>query len=115
LLGPAIVAPPHAVSWAPPPPRGPSLRCSCTNGCDCGDNFINSELTYSQQVTFMTTVRPTAAPACHVSVQLAGNATAGSKARVTGVTVTGDPGEFVQARIGEEKYMSWLAGNEWAA
>lgn len=76
---------------------------------------MDSKLPYAQTVTFMETVRPTSAPKCHVNIELAGNSSAGSKLRVTGVTVTGDPGDFSNARIGEEKYMAWLAGKEWAS
>lgn len=66
-------------------------------------------------VTFTTTVNPTAAPICQVNVEMASSSPAGSKLRVTGVTVNGDPGGFYNARIGEEKYMAWLAGKEWAS
>lgn len=90
-----------------------TYQFSCANGCTCPETYIDATLTYPQTVSFLTTLHPTAAPKCHVNVQLASNST--GKLRVTGVTVTGDPGEFYNARIGEEKYMAWLAGTKWAS
>lgn len=70
---------------------------------------------YNQVVTFIDSTTPSAAPACHVSVALASNSTAGSKLRITGLAVSSDPGSLSTARIGEEKYMAWLLGEKWAA
>jgi hypothetical protein len=66
-------------------------------------------------VTFIDSITPTAAPACQINIALASNSTAGSKLRVTGIAVTSDPGSLNTARIGEEKYMAWLLGENWAA
>jgi hypothetical protein len=89
--------------------------CSCGNGCKCGPKYLDGSLTYNQVVTFIDSITPTAAPACQINIALASNSTAGSKLRVTGMAVTSDPGSLNTARIGEEKYMAWLLGENWAA
>jgi len=90
------------------------LEVSCDNGCTCGDTYLDGTLTYDQVVLFLDTVNPTPAAKCHINFAMAGNSTAGSKVRVSGVAINGDPGS-VSGRIGEEKYMAWLTGTAWAA
>jgi hypothetical protein len=57
-------------------------------------------VTYDQTVVFVEMVHPTAAPACRVSVEMDPASAPGSKFRVSGVVITGDPGH-VSGRIGE--------------
>lgn len=92
-----------------------TAQITCGNGCKCGPEYLDGSLTYNQVVTFIDSITPTAAPACQINVALASNSTAGSKLRVSGIAVTSDPGSLNTARIGEEKYMAWLLGENWAA
>jgi hypothetical protein len=86
----------------------------CDNGCTCDPQYRDGTLTYDQVVVFIDTVHPSPAPKCLVSFTLTSNSTAGAKLRVSGIAVNGDSGD-IQGRIGEEKYMAWLTGTEWAA
>jgi hypothetical protein len=76
---------------------------------------MDGSLTYNQVVTFINSVTPSAAPKCHLNIQLTPDSPAGSKLRITGMAVTSDPGSLNNARIGEDKYMAWLLGENWAA
>ena len=87
-----------------------TMDVTCSNGCTCDKLSIDCSVTYDQVVDFIETLRPTPAPACHVVIELSPSSPAGSKLRVSGVAVNGDPGG-VSGRIGEEKFMSWLAGD----
>ena len=70
---------------------------------------------YDQIVLFLEEIHPTPAPACRVSVAYdAATSPPGSKVRISGVIATADPGH-IAGRVGEEKYMSWLSGEQWAA
>jgi len=89
-------------------------KISCSNGCSCEPETVASSVPYDQTVLFLEEVHPTPAPACHVSVELDPSSPGGSKVRISGVAVTADPGD-ISGRIGEEKYMSWLTGDNWAA
>lgn len=91
------------------------LLCRCANGCTCQPEVMSGSLTYDQIVTFINSVTPTSAPACHINIQLTSDSPPGSKLRITGMAVTSDPGELNNARIGEDKYMAWLTGEKWAA
>lgn len=55
---------------------------------------------YDQVVVFLETLHPTAAPACRLSVTMATGAPAGSKVRISGVSITPDPGHL-SGRVGE--------------
>lgn len=90
-----------------------TAKISCSNGCTCEESFDGS-VPYDQTVVFIEEIHPTAAPACHISIALDPASPAGSKLRISGVAVSADPGD-VSGRIGEEKYMSWLTGDQWAA
>ncbi|KAF6266245.1 SGNH hydrolase-type esterase domain-containing protein [Scenedesmus sp. NREL 46B-D3] len=92
-----------------------SAMISCGNGCQCGPEYLDGSLPYDQVVTFINSITPTAAPACQINVALASNSTEGAKLRITGIAVTSDPGSLNTARIGEDKYMAWLLGENWAA
>eukprot|EP00882_Tetradesmus_deserticola_P001006 GHRQ01001089.1.p1 GENE.GHRQ01001089.1~~GHRQ01001089.1.p1 ORF type:complete len:504 (+),score=200.63 GHRQ01001089.1:225-1736(+) len=92
-----------------------SALITCANGCQCGPEYLDGSLTYDQVVTFIDSITPTAAPACHINIALAANSTSGSKLRISGMAVTSDPGSLTTARIGEDKYMAWLLGDNWAA
>jgi hypothetical protein len=87
---------------------------TCSNGCECEPKTLPGTVPYDQTVVFLEEVHPTPAPACRVSIALDASSAPGSKARISGVMVTGDPGH-IAGRVGEEKYMGWLSGDVWAA
>ncbi|KAI8475679.1 MAG: SGNH hydrolase-type esterase domain-containing protein [Monoraphidium minutum] len=91
-----------------------NAKVTCSNGCTCEPTTLEGAVPYDQTVVFVEMVHPTAAPACRVSVALEAGGPAGAKFRVSGVAISGDPGH-IAGRIGEEKYMSWLSGDAWAA
>jgi hypothetical protein len=92
-----------------------NAQITCANGCTCTPETMDGSLTYNQVVTFINSVTPSAAPKCHLNIQLTPDSPAGSKLRITGMAVTSDPGSLNNARIGEDKYMAWLLGENWAA
>lgn len=94
--------------------RAAVCACRCDNGCTCPPQYQDGSLTYDQVVVFIDTINPSGAPECHINFALTSNSTAGSKLRVSGIAVNGDSGD-IQGRIGEEKYMAWLTGTNWAA
>ncbi|GBF91603.1 hypothetical protein Rsub_04343 [Raphidocelis subcapitata] len=91
-----------------------NMTISCGNGCECEKETIDGSVPYNQKVVFLAEVQPTPAPACQISIALDESSPAGSKIRISGIVVTGDPG-VVEGRVGEEKYMAWLSGDAWAA
>lgn len=92
-----------------------NAEITCSNGCKCDPETMPGALTYDQVVSFINSVTPSAALACHINIQLTADSPPGSKLRVTGMAVTSDPGSLNNARIGEDKYMAWLTGENWAA
>ena len=89
-------------------------RVSCGGGCSCDGATLDGSVPYDQTVLFLAQINPTPAKDCRVSVELDPSSPSGSKLRISGVAITGDPGE-VSGRVGEEKYMSWLSGEQWEA
>ncbi|KIZ07114.1 hypothetical protein MNEG_0835 [Monoraphidium neglectum] len=89
-------------------------QVTCGNGCTCDANTLGGSVTYDQTVLFLQEVHPTASPQCQITIQMDKASPAGSKIRISGIAITGDTGD-VSGRVGEEKYMSWLTGDKWAA
>ncbi|KAI8469583.1 MAG: SGNH hydrolase-type esterase domain-containing protein [Monoraphidium minutum] len=91
-----------------------NAKITCANGCTCDPVTLDGAVEYDQIVVFLEELHPSAAPTCQVRVEMDSSSPSGSKLRISGVAITADPGH-VSGRIGEEKYMSWLTGENWAA
>ena len=105
----------HPHSTPPHHPQLPPSTDSCEKGCTCEPKGLPGSVPYDQIVLFLEEVHPTPSKRCRVAVTMDGaTSPAGSKVRVSGVIATADPGH-IAGRVGEEKYMSWLSGEQWVA